>query len=220
VNFFVRTQPEATDLVQELPGLDAFGGVQYRRNILQEFFFVSRVNQEWVGTGYTVYNARNGIGTLYRYQTKLHVRDTSILSDPAGMVGEFLFQRDDIPNTNRLTRVADGVIHFQVNAYRTNGFLAAPYDEFGFPWSPTNIFTADYPNKQGLFYEFYDDALPTAVEIELAVVEPDVLERLEALPSVPPNEDIRRNYLKEQAGKVHVFKQRVPIRRVDTDAYK
>jgi hypothetical protein len=81
----------------------------------------------------------------------------------------------------------------------------------------TNI-TVDYDSgsASSTYYAFRSGALPTAVEIELGVVEPDVLERAQAL---PPG-TLRREYLAKEAGKVHVFKQRVPIRRADVKAYQ
>src|SRR4051812_2198799 len=41
-------------------------GAPLRTNILQDIFFLSRLNKEWIGTGYRVVGASNGIGTLNR----------------------------------------------------------------------------------------------------------------------------------------------------------
>lgn len=209
VSCFVRI-PGYTDLEQELPG-----STEVRTNVLQDFFFLSRVNQEWIGTGYTVLNGASGLGTLYRYTTNRHVRNVQATAPPEGLFGFFLNALNPAPDFNKLTRVADGVIHFRVRAYGTNGLLLDPFYDAGvFP----NI-TVDYdPASASQFqYEFRSNALPTAVEIELAVVEPDVLARVEALPTAG---NVRRNYIEQQAGKVHIFRQRVPIRRVDRRAYE
>jgi hypothetical protein len=186
--------------------------------VLQDFFFVSRVNQEWVGTGYSVLDATNGIGSLYRYSTNIHVRSLDTLAkayNPAlGPYDLFFDAVSQWPDTDEFARVVDGVIHFRVRAYGTNGVLLDPFYDRGVY---TNI-TVNYdPASASQFtYEFRQDALPTALEIELAVVEPDVLERVRALPAAGT---VRQEYLAKEAGKVHVFRQRVPIRRANTDAY-
>ena len=111
-------------------------------------------------------------------------------------------------------RVLDGVVHFRVQAYGTNGVLLDPQFDFGlFP----GVDVYDDPENRFEFaYRFRDDALPTAVEIELGVVEEDVVARARALPAG----NIRRQYLEKEAGKVHIFKQRVPIRRADPKVYQ
>ena len=209
--------PGYVDLEQELPG-----SAQTRTNVLQDFFFLSRVNQEWIGTGYTVVDGADGLGTLYRFATNIHRREIPAIANRyaprQGPFDLFVDELNKLPAIDRMTRVADGVIHFRMRAYGTNGLLLDPfYDNQVF----ANITVTNDPASLSQFkYVFRSNALPTAVEIELGVVEPDVWERVQALPSVPPNETIRREHLAQQAGKVHVFRQRVPIRRVDTDAYK
>jgi prepilin-type N-terminal cleavage/methylation domain-containing protein len=212
INCFVQI-PGYSELQQDLPGSSA-----PRTNVLQDFFFVSRVNQEWVGTGYSVLDATNGIGSLYRYSTNIHVRSLDTLAkayNPAlGPYDLFFDAVSQWPDTDEFARVVDGVIHFRVRAYGTNGVLLDPFYDRGVY---TNI-TVNYdPASASQFtYEFRQDALPTALEIELAVVEPDVLERVRALPAAGT---VRQEYLAKEAGKVHVFRQRVPIRRANTDAY-
>jgi hypothetical protein len=62
--------PNSLPWTQGLPGTGVVGGAQTQRNnFVQDIFFVSKVNQNWFGTGYAVLpdyqNA--GIGTLYRF---------------------------------------------------------------------------------------------------------------------------------------------------------
>lgn len=63
---------------------------------------------------------------------------------------------------------------------------------------------------------FVGDQVPTTVEIELAVLEPRALEQLRAMP--PPRQNqltgitAREKYLKNNLGKIQIFRQRVPIR--------
>ena len=70
----------------------------------------------------------------------------------------------------------------------------------------------------------FSNTLPASVEIELGVLEDRTLQRAGSLgiagqppsPSVP----IQWQYLQNQAGKVHVFRQRVTIPNVDPSAYQ
>ncbi len=198
--------PIYSDLVQELPGTSLL-----RTNILQEFFFVSRVNQEWVGTAYYVSGGADGIGTLYRFTTSVPARTLSATLGSFRDLYDIFNRSATISNSNP---VAEGIIHLRVQAYGTNGYLLDPYYDRGVF---TNI-AVDYDagSASSTYYAFRSDALPTAVEIELGVVEPDVWQRAEALPTG----QIRREYLAKEAGKVHLFKQRVPIRGADPEAYK
>jgi len=61
---------------------------------------------------------------------------------------------------------------------------------------------------------FVGESLPTTVEIEMAVMEPRALDQLRAM---PPNKNNltgltpREKYLKNNLGKIQIFRQRVPI---------
>src|SRR5689334_6882697 len=63
-NIYARMIPSAP-LVQMDISLPNSAPV--RTNVLQEFFFLSRQGNSWIGTGYRVMGADNGVGTLYRY---------------------------------------------------------------------------------------------------------------------------------------------------------
>ncbi len=63
---------------------------------------------------------------------------------------------------------------------------------------------------------FFSNALPGSVEIEMATVEDRSLQRAESLPFPTA----RNNYLVQQAGKVHVFRQRVAIPNLDPSVYQ
>ena len=55
-------------LLQTLPAT-----TRLRTNLLQDFYFVTRANQTWTGTGYLVGRAADGIGTLYRFESPPNV---------------------------------------------------------------------------------------------------------------------------------------------------
>jgi hypothetical protein len=65
----------------------------------------------------------------------------------------------------------------------------------------------------------FSNTLPASVEIQLGILEDRTIQRAESLPDLTPVW-ARSNYLAQQAGKVHVFRQRFPIRNVDPSAYQ
>jgi hypothetical protein len=62
-----------------------------------------------------------------------------------------------------------------------------------------------YAQSQAQFY----GALPSYFDVEMAVIAPRVLKQVRSL---PPNPEVRANFLGRQIGKVTLFRQRVPIR--------
>ena len=54
---------------------------------------------------------------------------------------------------------------------------------------------------------FLESALPSYVEVELGLLEPQAMEVLNAI----PNPDAQRLYLLRNSGRVHLFRKRIPI---------
>lgn len=119
----------------------------------------------------------------------------------------------------------DGVVHFKMQ----------PMDSRGHPmhyW--TNNPTAELVGKQshyrygsivlkpddaaGLYGEigavaktrsaFYDDALPTYVELEIGILDPSTLEKVK---SMEENPELVKDFLRQQAGNVHLFRRMVHL---------
>jgi hypothetical protein len=63
----------------------------------------------------------------------------------------------------------------------------------------------------------FSNTLPAAVEIELGALEDRTLQRAESFAGSPA---AQINYLQQQAGKVHIFRQRISIPNVDPSAYQ
>jgi len=61
------------------------------------------------------------------------------------------------------------------------------------------------------------NTLPAAVEIQLGVLEDRILQRAS---SMPAGTQVQDNYLAQQAGKLHLFRQRVNIPNVDPNGYQ
>ena len=60
-----------------------------------------------------------------------------------------------------------------------------------------------------------ENSLPSYLDVELAILEPQALEQLRSLPYVPTlsqDEQPAVKFLKRQLTKIHIFRQRIPIR--------
>jgi hypothetical protein len=216
-NFFVEPSPGfdwANPLVQEL-----LGNNLPRTNLVQRFFFLSKLNQDWLGTGYEVLpdDANGCVGTLYRFAGTNYPRGSLIT----------LAQQFPLTPFTNMSRIADGIVHLRLRAFAKNGYLITTNiltrtnASFQLRWNGpyTNIPNAiaynsgaDY--RQAACY-FTSNALPGYVELELGVLEPQIVQKYRSIP-IP---QAARQYLSNHAAQVHIFRQRVPVRNVDLSVY-
>jgi prepilin-type N-terminal cleavage/methylation domain-containing protein len=189
------------------------GSSYSRTNVTQDVFFITRENQTWNGVGYFVrsnlpYSGLVGApGVLYRFETNYSV--AQFAQNPNVFFTAYDLARRGINPTNGVSRLLDGVMTFKVRAFDTNGF-----------WIMTNhmnIVATNTAFGEVAQYDFYSNALPASLEIELGVLEDRALQRIESLGG---SFQVQTNYLAQQAGKVHLFRQRIPIRSVDPSAYQ
>jgi len=210
-NFYAKTNQfqlasQSAPLVQPLVGT-----VQGRTNVLEEFFILSRENQTWIGTGYVVdTTSQNFVNPLYRFSMKMSVSD---FNSPAQLYTNF----SSIAVTNQLywSRLMEGVVTLRVRAYDLNGVWLTN----GYVFNQTNTVENVHflPSALGeVGFHMFNNALPAAVEIELATLEDRALQRAESRPYGP----VRDQYLSDQAGRVHIFRQRVAIPNVVPAAYQ
>ena len=214
-NFYARLLNNVP-LVQPLPG-SSFP----RTNLCTDLFFITRTNQTWIGIGYFVRQtdvatgnlsiSPVGTGTLYRFETNAPVLSGRT---PAGMYTEFLNAQG---SEFRASKIMDGVLHFKVRAYDNKGFWLTQdlYHRDNSTNSAISFLPVVAPGEVSL-YTFYNNAVPAAVEVELGILETRAWERFKSLPAGVA----QYNYLTNQAGRVHVFRQRVPVRSVDPLAYQ
>jgi len=208
--------PSVPPLLQPLPGTN--NPAAQRTNVLEGMFFLTQENQtgepRWSGVGYWVANPTTGgnptegWGTLYRFQA-----NTAFGVAPSPSLLYSNYYRADA-RKNLSSRIIDGVVHFKVRAYDTNGVwitrrLKANTDVRGIP---LNIML---PGEVE-FYRFTNNAVPAFVEFELGVLEERALARVRSI----PDSTTRSNYLAQQAGRVQLFRMRVPVRNVDPTAYQ
>ena len=204
------------------------GANENRTNLLEGITFLTHSNKSWFATSYKVLEFTNRVGnpfasdarfagrvgTLCRFTRRISDLDfanTNLLANVMKILDPAL---DPTPNYQVLTnyqRVIDGVIHFRIHAYDTNGYsmnyLTNRFANVSMIYDPLNT------NPNGSLaaetrYAFVNSALPAYLEVQLGILEPHVLERYKSF----PNATVAANYLARQAGAIHLFQQRVPIR--------
>jgi hypothetical protein len=196
-----------------------------RTNLLQDVFFVTRRNQELVGIGYfvRVNNPTNGVlslspfgaGTLYRFETRAEALSGRTVNH---LLAEFNQART---RESGSTKVVDGVVHFLTRAFDTNGVRILE-DRFPKDSYPIEAYVDRYDRNPDLIageieiYEFASNAVPAALELEMGIVEDRAWRQFKAQPTFTA----QSNHLYGLAGRVHVFRQRIPIRNVDPVAYQ
>lgn len=197
VNFYVAVPFGYTPLIQNL-----VASTELRTNVLERVFILNRQNQTWTGIGYVVdTNSTTGINPLYRFAIS-----TNVAAASPGMLFD-IFRTNSFANMSRLM---DGVVHLQIRAYDTKGAWMNSY------YTNANNFDTFTPVYGETGFYMFSNTLPAAVEIELATLEDRTLQRAESRPAG----SLRQQYLQDQAGKVHVFRQRVSIPNVDPAAYQ
>jgi len=216
VNFYANTnalqyQSGRNPLVQPLAG-----GSTNRVNVLEKFFILTRQGTMWTGTGYVVDTSATAtnFNSLYRFSMSANVMTPNM---PALLFANFGFSTTlpiSSANTN-LSHLMDGVVSLTVRASDLNGY------------SMTNGYPVGYTNKaRNVWFSrplggvvgciMYSNTLPASVQVELGVLEDRALQRADSI-SVS---NVLANYLAQQAGKVHLFRQNFVIRNVDPSAYQ
>jgi type II secretory pathway pseudopilin PulG len=210
VNFYANTntyqyQSGSAPLVQSLTGSNS-----NRTDVLENFFILTRQNTTWTGIGYvvdTTSTSTNYFNPLYRFSITTNV----MAANPAMLYANFL----NASFTN-MSHLMDGVVHLTVRAYDNNGYWMTNVYEFYGGRTVTNRnvwFSTPVLGEVG-FYMF-SNTLPASVEIQLGLLEDRTLQRAQSISGLAQS-----NYLAQQAGKVHLFRQRFLIRNVDPSAYQ
>ncbi|MBN8246958.1 MAG: prepilin-type N-terminal cleavage/methylation domain-containing protein [Verrucomicrobia bacterium] len=210
------------------PWEKVFGDEWRRDTALHELFYlVEQQPGRWVGAGLFVagedpMTTVDGVGTLWRYE------DTSPQAVQGARAGEQVgilnnrFLNNTAYRTNHVSRLIDGVVFFRVTAFGPQGqplddkllresspnstLVPGPDVVIG-PYSRNPPFPdrAAFPFN-GTF--FRNRALPSAIEIELGILPPTLVDQLRTLGNVPA---VRNRFLSNNAANVLVFRQRIPL---------
>jgi hypothetical protein len=189
-NFRITVPPQYSAPMVQWPG----GGSP--NTIIQDVSFVRRFGDDWIGESYQVSNApMAGVGTLYRL---LFVTNHNGIGPVSETIHNIQISDAAKGNTN-FAPVADGIVHFRI----------MPLDKEGLRYPiPTNGPSMYVPNINT--YWFRNNGLPGYFEIELAILEPKSFEQFRARYAVDRQK--ANAYLESQGGRMHFFKQRIPVR--------
>jgi prepilin-type N-terminal cleavage/methylation domain-containing protein len=214
LNFYAQI-PNYTPLPEALPG-DPIP----RTNLLQDLFFITKVNQTWNGIGYYVrtnpgyFGAVDPVGTLYRFETNIPVSPFN-----AGGASNAFQSFTITTNPASLSKILDGVVEFRVHCFDTNGVLLTGNNVGAITNNFVNISNVPavvpWPPNEMSFYAFSNNIVPAYVEIEVGILEPAMLRRYNSIPNIAA----RYNFLSNHAGNVELFRQRIAIRNVDPSGY-
>lgn len=211
-----------TPLIQSLPGANSN---TQRTNLLNYFFFLTKKNPNtWAAVGYVVAATNSSpLYPLYRYYAETNLYSARFLLNN-------FFNQVNAGQWTNMSHLIDGVVDLRLRVYDLDGrqLTANPYTfaSGATLTSVTNqgVLFSTSPAQPGLepgFY-FYSNSVPAAVELQMGVLEDRALQRAESLnnPSAPGLSPAQINYLTNQVGRVHVFRQHVPIPNVDRTAYQ
>jgi len=214
-------------VIQSLGVDDKGRRVPPRTNLLDEVYFLTRSNNFWVGNSYFVstsvsssnsdfYVSQLGVGTLYRstrpcFQGASAVPIFETTTNHLNALFQFLRNNKNVTNLNTSIRpspVIDGVVHFRVRpVLRLVNPVNPSVPRLDSPEFPYLRCYPDAINGEWSYF-YFSNALPVYVDVELGILEPQVFERLKAI-SDPA---MARAYLTNRAGRVQLFRQRIPLR--------
>jgi len=209
-----------------LEGLKPGGGTLLQ-TALQDIFFVTRQNDTWTGIGYWVGPVNTNqvgqpitVGRLYRWSYETNATAFAYTNLYARF-NSFLRVRDS-------QMVLDGVVHLRVQAYDVAGFrlVVNPTQEDPVEAEDQLLYRyrdvhndrrawfldpLDLGRNSRTAYRFRQltvPAFPSTLELELGVLEPQVVTRAASIPNI----DASRAFLARQAGSIHFFRHRIPLR--------
>lgn len=197
------------------------GNIITRSNEVEDIFATVQTNATWMGIGYSVSNwftnangnSIPGVGTLYRYVSTTNGPIYNN-NDPVWL-GFYSNVFGGNYNGTLFHRVADGVVHLKLYAYDANGnemYWQPGYDAQTnntiYPNPTGTIFYLQYPYVQFIGSPVVD--LPSSIDIEVGVLEPEAFEHARALYTAGAV-NAASNYLATAAGQVDIYRQHIVI---------
>lgn len=220
-------EPDFTPMVFNAPDDPRAPG---RTNSLYRVYFPAKQGHEWLHLEYRIDLAENRVGVLKRFAWTNRI----ITPYELGLVQSNAY-KIDVTNEVFFHHFADGVTHFRVSAYDRHGGLLsynttnkfAPfkifrgsvtgpmgmpkYSDVALPEDANIRIRQAFPNnEEENRLEFVSNAVPAYLEVELGVLEPETLRQYYLM--IKDQNPNATNFLSRQIAKVHVFRQRIPIR--------
>ncbi|MCF7668917.1 MAG: hypothetical protein K9N48_03970 [Verrucomicrobia bacterium] len=219
----LNTAHFSTELGYPEPLVVEIGNDTYSHR-LEELFFLTRSNGYWIANGYFIAAGTNvlnknwvkqsGVGTLYHWMMPKVSPGTTINSNDVATMRKFFKRSQRDPDFARVftTPIVDGVVGFKTIPYDQNGRSITLAENGDYP----NVIITNDPLAGAALPEFrqvhfVSNALPSSVDLELDVLAPPVLEKVKGI----PNGDVQRSFLRDKAGQIKIFRQRIRIRRAN-----
>jgi hypothetical protein len=213
------------DDTPELPNLIAhrlFEGTKVT-NFYKEILFLTQTNGTWTAIGYRLASRTNffrpptnGVGTLVRYELVMtNVESVRVLGSASqnqlNLSPIYRFTTEAARFTNDFQPILDGVVSFDLQVLGADGVELTN-------GSPTVVVPNTAPintrlatsSGQSTVMTLVNSSMPGSIEFFMRVLEPPVVDQVRGLPTI----HLQTNFLGnlDQVGKVHMFRQRVPIR--------
>ena len=225
---FYAWLPNYTALLQPLAG-----STSARTNMTEDLIFLTRRNQDWIGIGYFVRDGEPGalsfptlgMGTLYRVESTALPLSGRSPADLCRNIHDAVYENKTNLPVN-ISKIMGGVLHFKVRAFDTNGFWIVQDQDVSASRQQKNtdikMSTSVAPGEVGQ-YAFFSNAVPATVELEVGILEDRAWQHYKALPwmsAAKQEDEPKYRYVTNLAGRVHLFRQRIPIQNVDPAAYQ
>ncbi len=212
--------------------------IEPRTNYLHNIFFYNNKTNAWQGIGYRVIYVTNGVGVLQRFETnqfggrpiynrlKNAFQDEPLTNITYHHVADGVIHLTFVPYDEDGRRLGYDTTNENFVAQhkvlrRGSTYLLPPQSSVAETvtggTNSVNLTTVELTqgapdvNPQYVTsFNFRSNALPSYIEMELGMLEPEVLEQYYLmLQDQNPN---ATNFLARQITKVHLFRQRIPIR--------
>ena len=212
-----------------------------RTNYIHNIFFYNNRTNAWQAIGYRVVYFTNGVGSLQRFETNVFGHkpfantnsgdflNLNLTNIAYRHVADGVVHLSFIPYDRKGRRLGWETENHSKAGYDTNYYNVIRRDYSGAidparsDTTDTNANTvllqagmpvpnpATMPNIQYTSaFRFLSNALPAYIEMELGMIEPETLSQYYTM--VEDQNPNAHKFLQRQIGKVHLFRQRIPIR--------
>lgn len=191
----------------------------HRDSALNELYYLTPLRgNQWTAQGWFLASEADPsqppdaskLASLYRFESTnvIALRGPAVTNLFAQQWTEFNRRST---NLNQFNRFLDGVVFFRAAAYSATGL---PLDTLLRPADvPSGVIITNF-NASISMTAFTNQALPSALEIEVGLLPPKLLSQYRALPSGPGINlvAIRSNFFTQHGGDVLVFRERISLR--------
>ena len=170
--------------------------------------------REWDAVAYRV-AFTNGVGSLYRLQTRTNVRTPDPTFFRQELLGNIL--RDNISTLDHnnfsaavpppvVSLMAEGVIHFEINVYNQDGILLESLAQD--PFSYSTVLQTLGNGVQDFNYTVNAPNIPSFVELVMGIMGPKLREQYAGILS----SELATEFLQRESGNIQLFRTMFPLR--------